>query len=258
MALKTSSASTTTPSKDGSRKSTLSKVSSTIQDRPFSPTELLSPPVSPLVFGRDGSEAEASWRKKNSLQSDALRRHFAQMYEPRQLQEVNDALEMGWNCSICMDTAEEPCVTRCGHMYCRSHITESLQKNRSCPVCNAPCTLSRDIVPVFARETLSPLESPSSSPRSASPTFSPEFPHISTDGYFSLTSRGRPRARVRSSTRSEPVSYPMVQSAQPSATSTSNFAHYIGITFRVLGLALILGALLRSGSTASITHQSDL
>ena len=99
--LTTSSASMSTPSKRGSRKITPRKTSSKHIGRPVSPTDLLNPPVSPGPDDEDHQDDElALWAKKKTLQSDALRRHFTQMYDPRQLQEVNDELEMSWNCSI--------------------------------------------------------------------------------------------------------------------------------------------------------------
>ncbi|XP_037439382.1 E3 ubiquitin-protein ligase RMA2-like [Triticum dicoccoides] len=72
-----------------------------------------------------------------------------------------------WDCSICLETATEPVVTLCGHLYCwpcifRWLTTSSKSKSRAsssarCPVCKA--AVSEDhLVPLYGRAaaTLSP------------------------------------------------------------------------------------------------------
>ncbi|XP_048528297.1 E3 ubiquitin-protein ligase RMA2-like [Triticum urartu] len=73
-----------------------------------------------------------------------------------------------WDCSICLETASEPVVTLCGHLYCwpcifRWLTTSSKSKSRAspsarCPVCKA--AVSEDhLVPLYGRAraaTLSP------------------------------------------------------------------------------------------------------
>ncbi|KAF8494766.1 hypothetical protein JB92DRAFT_3126769 [Gautieria morchelliformis] len=164
--------------------------------------------------------------------SSAVRRHFAQ-FERHQLDEVNDEIELGWNCGICRETAEDPCVTRCGHLYCRSHLSGWLSKRPSCPVCNDLCTPTEDIVPIFSREQSS-LSSSNSSPsltptqisRSPSPSNAFESPTIVKPQPW----RHIPSPPNLSRTR---ISY--------------HLAYYLGIVLRVIGLALLLSVLLPGG-----------
>lgn len=210
------------------------------------------------------------YSKKRTRKADAVHRHFSELYEPNQLQEMNDLLEIGWSCAICLDTADDPCVTRCGHMYCREHISECLAKSQFCPVCHTPCTPAHDIIPVFTRDDddFSPFESLADAESPATPItrepdsqpFSPEFPHVSYEknedrGYFSLRFRPWPVSSISLPSSTSPSenegseSYHQQQLEQLRGTSTQGFityilTHYLGITLRVLGLALLLGYLL--------------
>lgn len=59
-----------------------------------------------------------------------------------------------FECSICMEVAREPVVTRCGHMYCWVCIREWLGQNRStltCPVCKAGIS-TETLIPVYTKE----------------------------------------------------------------------------------------------------------
>lgn len=39
-------------------------------------------------------------------------------------------------CAICMETLSDPFVTACGHTFCYSCLTQSLQHNKHCPACS--------------------------------------------------------------------------------------------------------------------------
>jgi hypothetical protein len=150
------------------------------------------------------------------------------------------------------ETAEDPCVTRCGHLYCRSHLSRVcfltqgvviiltvwiqlkwLSKHPSCPVCSAPCTPAQDIVPIFSREQSS-LSSSNSSPsltpipisRSPSPSSAFESPTTSKHNAWRYIPSPLNLSRTR-------FSY--------------HLAYYLGIVLRVIGLALLLSVLLPGG-----------
>lgn len=62
--------------------------------------------------------------------------------------------ESKFECSICMEIAKEPVVTRCGHMYCWPCINQWLSQNHStltCPVCKAGISADT-LIPVYTKE----------------------------------------------------------------------------------------------------------
>ncbi|KAK6229453.1 hypothetical protein SCA6_018404 [Theobroma cacao] len=74
----------------------------------------------------------------------------------------------GFDCNICFDSAQDPVVTLCGHLYCWPCIykwlqvqTSSLdadQQHQNCPVCKANIS-SNSLVPLYGRGTSSDSES---------------------------------------------------------------------------------------------------
>ncbi|KAL9656600.1 hypothetical protein ABK040_002873 [Willaertia magna] len=59
-----------------------------------------------------------------------------------------------WSCNICFDTASEPVVTQCGHLYCWSCIYRWIQSQSNqtlqCPVCKAGIK-QEQIIPIYGR-----------------------------------------------------------------------------------------------------------
>jgi len=76
------------------------KASSDHTDLPVSPKDYLQRNVASTLDNYEQERIAAVSSRQQGSQSDAVRRHFSRMYHPRQLQEVNDALEMSWTCSI--------------------------------------------------------------------------------------------------------------------------------------------------------------
>lgn len=77
-----------------------------------------------------------------------------------------------FSCLICLDTASDPVVTRCGHLYCWACLEPWLAKgHRSCPTCKG--TLDRqqagDIIPLYGKGSNSSTTSSSSSPAAGGP-----------------------------------------------------------------------------------------
>src|SRR6476661_7510505 len=69
------------------------------------------------------------------------------------VKEEEDAL---FECNICLDTASQPVITFCGHLYCWPCIYQWLNQNgrglgpRACPVCKS--TIDKDkLVPIYTR-----------------------------------------------------------------------------------------------------------
>ena len=64
--------------------------------------------------------------------------------------------ETWFDCNICFDQAREPVVTRCGHLYCWSCISEWLKTGvHECPVCKASTGLS-SLIRIYGRGIRSP------------------------------------------------------------------------------------------------------
>ncbi|XP_059282638.1 E3 ubiquitin-protein ligase RMA3-like [Lycium ferocissimum] len=75
----------------------------------------------------------------------------------------SDSITGGYDCNICLDSAHEPVVTLCGHLYCWPCIYKWLQvesstpgseENCKCPVCKAHISNS-SLVPLYGRGTSS-------------------------------------------------------------------------------------------------------
>ncbi|TMW85376.1 hypothetical protein EJD97_023261 [Solanum chilense] len=75
----------------------------------------------------------------------------------------SDNITGGYDCNICLDSAHDPVVTLCGHLYCWPCIYKWLQVDRStprseekckCPVCKAHISNS-SLVPLYGRGTAS-------------------------------------------------------------------------------------------------------
>lgn len=59
-----------------------------------------------------------------------------------------------FECNICLDSAKEPVVTPCGHLYCWKCIYQWLgQPNRTlvCPVCKSGINKDK-LIPIFTKE----------------------------------------------------------------------------------------------------------
>ena len=86
-------------------------------------------------------------------------------------------------CPFSEKTANDPCVTRCGHLFCWTHLREvrcsravtvwmlicivnfqhltaSSASSATCPTCGAPTRMDRDVVQVFGRPKVVPADAP--------------------------------------------------------------------------------------------------
>ncbi|KAJ2140940.1 hypothetical protein IW136_002437 [Coemansia sp. RSA 678] len=55
-----------------------------------------------------------------------------------------------FSCNICFDTASEPVLTICGHLFCWSCLVQWLERSATCPVCKAGCDKEK-VIPVYGR-----------------------------------------------------------------------------------------------------------
>lgn len=59
-----------------------------------------------------------------------------------------------FECSICLETAKEPVVTKCGHIYCWPCLyswMEAKGENSKCPNCKNPIS-KEDLIPLYTKE----------------------------------------------------------------------------------------------------------
>ncbi|KAL0380955.1 UNVERIFIED_CONTAM: E3 ubiquitin-protein ligase RMA1H1 [Sesamum angustifolium] len=67
---------------------------------------------------------------------------------------VRDEGEVGnFECNICLDLAQDPVITPCGHLYCWPCLYKWLQghsNSHECPVCKAPVDEEK-LIPLYGR-----------------------------------------------------------------------------------------------------------
>eukprot|EP01056_Protomagalhaensia_sp_Gyna25_P000263 Protomagalhaensia_sp_Gyna_25__262@NODE_1124_length_2164_cov_20_418824_g892_i0_p2_GENE_NODE_1124_length_2164_cov_20_418824_g892_i0NODE_1124_length_2164_cov_20_418824_g892_i0_p2_ORF_typecomplete_len200_score24_26zfC3HC4_2/PF13923_6/3_6e14zfC3HC4_3/PF13920_6/3_2e13ProkRING_4/PF14447_6/6_2e12zfC3HC4/PF00097_25/9_9e11zfRING_5/PF14634_6/7e10zfC3HC4_4/PF15227_6/1_2e08zfRING_UBOX/PF13445_6/7e08zfRING_UBOX/PF13445_6/1_2e02Ubox/PF04564_15/8_8e08zfRING_2/PF13639_6/4_1e07zfRING_6/PF14835_6/6_9e07zfNOSIP/PF1 len=75
-----------------------------------------------------------------------------------------------FDCNVCFDLAQDPVVTRCGHLYCWPCLHAWLKQVSECPVCKAQVT--RDtVVPIYGQgqNSVDPRSKPEDIPQRPRP-----------------------------------------------------------------------------------------
>ncbi|EJD51148.1 hypothetical protein AURDEDRAFT_111805 [Auricularia subglabra TFB-10046 SS5] len=70
-------------------------------------------------------------------------------------------IDVDWDCGICLEPASDPCVTRCGHLFCERDLRmwfRSKPTDPRCPVCKTTCSPENDVVPIFGRGKTAPAQ----------------------------------------------------------------------------------------------------
>lgn len=82
-----------------------------------------------------------------------------------------------YSCAICLDSASDPVVTRCGHLYCWPCLDQWLSRQRECPTCKGAVNPEKpgDIIPLYGKG-----KSTSDGPASDKPR--PEAPAAAASG----------------------------------------------------------------------------
>jgi hypothetical protein len=73
---------------------------------------------------------------------------------PSPSQNATSATTADFSCGICFDTASEPVVTKCGHLYCWSCLDTWLQRGEAeCPMCKGHISSDHpgDIIPLYGK-----------------------------------------------------------------------------------------------------------
>ena len=110
-----------------------------------------------------------------------------------------------FDCGVCLDTASEPVVTFCGHLFCWGCLYKWMQASESsavlCPICKVP--VSQDcIIPLYSGRmagtpTGSPAKSPAHTPQH--PGMHPPRPRripLQLPGDMTHAAAGLPAARA--------------------------------------------------------------
>jgi hypothetical protein len=45
-------------------------------------------------------------------------------------------LELEFQCTVCLNPIDDCYITRCGHVYCKKCIEETINRHHRCPFCN--------------------------------------------------------------------------------------------------------------------------
>ena len=74
---------------------------------------------------------------------------------------LKPGLEGLFDCNICLETASEPIVTLCGHLYCWGCIYKwlEMQECPACPICKAAISRER-MLPIYYDPPRPPTRQP--------------------------------------------------------------------------------------------------
>ncbi|KAJ2078130.1 hypothetical protein H4R24_004684 [Coemansia sp. RSA 988] len=99
-----------------------------------------------------------------------------------------------FSCNICFDTAMEPVLTICGHLFCWSCMVQWLERSATCPVCKAGCDKEK-VIPVYGRgkEEKDPRMNPNMPMRPAGQRPPPPPPRPASQ-FFGFDPFGVPRS----------------------------------------------------------------
>ena len=59
-----------------------------------------------------------------------------------------------FDCPICMCKMQDPCITKCGHTFCKECIAEQVNRKHECPLCMMEIKAQEDIIRNYSLETL--------------------------------------------------------------------------------------------------------
>ncbi|EJU03369.1 hypothetical protein DACRYDRAFT_115543 [Dacryopinax primogenitus] len=103
------------------------------EDESPSPFSGARTPVTPLPQVMDGRDAWARFSLRDDDDAESV------------------VGEGDFDCHICLRTATNPCVTRCGHLFCNDDLEQWLRIHPRCPVCSSFISLQHDVVKIFGR-----------------------------------------------------------------------------------------------------------
>ena len=92
--------------------------------------------------------------QENPLKDDTQPKDKAEPKPQAKQEQKSDLGGSVFECNICLENANEPVVTPCGHLYCWKCIYEWLQQPRDtlvCPVCKSGITKEK-LIPIFTKE----------------------------------------------------------------------------------------------------------
>lgn len=101
------------------------------------------------------SYSSSELRKRNATVREDMRNHQRKETSSSANSKASSGdthQSSGFECNICFDTASEPVISLCGHLYCWPCIYPWIESNTSplCPVCKGGIGTDK-LIPVYAR-----------------------------------------------------------------------------------------------------------
>lgn len=87
---------------------------------------------------------------KNNDKTNNLHNNINTDNDNKKNSNIND-----YECSICLEVAKEPVVTKCGHLYCWSCIYFWNENKKTCPNCNSNINNITDFIPIYNKNQTS-------------------------------------------------------------------------------------------------------
>ena len=88
----------------------------------------------------------------NTNYDDNCKNDFKNEFKNEQKEEKEENqkedVENKFQCSICLDTCQNPVVTQCGHMYCWECLREWLDHQKTCPMCHSQVS-EENVIPIY-------------------------------------------------------------------------------------------------------------
>jgi hypothetical protein len=91
--------------------------------------------------------------------------------------------ESNFECNICFETAKEPVVTSCGHLFCWPCLCEWITRRQECPVCKALCQ-EKNIIPLYGQGNSKPTDQSRDLPKRPKGQRPPTAAHQPRQGTF--------------------------------------------------------------------------
>jgi E3 ubiquitin-protein ligase RNF5 len=102
----------------------------------------------------DGNEIELNCPEIRKRTPNSYSFVYKNNTKTKQNEQKKEQTEILFECNICLDTASNPVVTLCGHLFCwpciNSWLKQPKPNSQTCPVCKSGIKKST-LVPIYAK-----------------------------------------------------------------------------------------------------------